>query len=275
LARGPSEGGQRWNDLGKRLASAVVLVPLALGCLWYGGLPFAMLVTLAGFGLAVEWVQLCRERPAAWPAALVLASIVLVSVLAALGLYGLALGVIVVGGGILLLLPSATRLSLAGGVPYIAPTALALIWLRDDPVAGWSNVLFVLVLIWSSDIGAYLAGRLIGGPRLAPLISPGKTWSGAVGGLIAAVVFGWLTASALHSPVAPLRLMVLAVGLGIVSQAGDLFESLLKRHFGVKDSGRLIPGHGGLLDRLDALLAVAPVAAVLVFMTGRGVVLWQ
>jgi phosphatidate cytidylyltransferase len=246
-----------------------------VACLWYGGLPFAALIALAGFGLAVEWVQLCRQQPASWPGCLVPAGIVLASVLGALGFFASAVGAIILCGGLILLSPAANRLTLAAGLPYIAPTALALLWLRDDPVAGWANVLFVLVLIWSSDIGAYLAGRLIGGPRLAPLISPGKTWSGAAGGLLAAIAFGWLTASLLHSPVAPLRLVALAVCLGVVSQVGDLFESMLKRHFGVKDSGRLIPGHGGLLDRLDALLAVAPVAGALALLTGRGVVFWQ
>jgi phosphatidate cytidylyltransferase len=161
-----------------------------------------------------------------------------------------------------------------GGLAYIALGAAALAWLRDDPSAGRANVLFVLVVVWASDIGAYLAGRLIGGPRLAPRISPGKTWSGAAGGLAAAGLAGWLVAVWLgHAP--PPRAPLIALVLGLVSQAGDLGESAAKRFVGAKDSGALIPGHGGLLDRLDGLLAAAPLAALLALWLGRGVVLWQ
>ncbi len=130
--------------------------------------------------------------------------------------------------------------------------------------------------MWASDIGAYVAGRAIGGPRLAPRISPGKTVSGALGGLLAAVLVGIVAALSLAAshPAALWRAGLLAGLLGVVAQAGDLGESYVKRHFGVKDSGRLIPGHGGLLDRLDALLAVALAASLLALIEGRGVVLW-
>lgn len=275
LAPVRTEGGARWSDLGKRVASAAVLAPVALACLWYGGPAFVVLVALAGLGLAVEWVQLCRRAPAGWPSGLLPVAMLIGCGLAAFGLYPAAALVLAAAAAALLLLPGANRASLAAGVGYIAPAALALLWLRDDPLAGRANLLFLLLLIWSSDIGAYLAGRLLGGPRLAPRISPGKTWSGAAGGLVAAIGVGWLVALWLAPPVAPVHLVLLAGGLGIAAQAGDLFESLVKRHFGVKDSGRLIPGHGGLLDRLDALLAVAPIAAALALMAGRGVVLWQ
>ena len=138
----------------------------------------------------------------------------------------------------------------------------ALLWLRDDPVAGRANVLFLLLVVWAGDIGAYLVGRWIGGPRLAPGISPGKTWSGAVGGLVAASVVGLLAAGLLSDGAAG-RAIPLAAVLGIVAQAGDLLESFVKRRLEVKDSGHLIPGHGGLFDRLDGVLAAAPVAALL------------
>ncbi len=129
----------------------------------------------------------------------------------------------------------------------------------------------MLLVVWASDIGAYVAGRAFGGRRLAPAISPGKTWSGAAGGLLAAALAGL----ALGASGGRLGGAVLvAVVLGIASQAGDLLESAIKRGFGVKDSGSLIPGHGGLFDRLDGLLAAAPVAAVLAMLAGRGVVFW-
>ena len=133
----------------------------------------------------------------------------------------------------------------------------------------------MLVLIWASDIGAYLTGRALGGPRLAPSISPGKTRSGAVGGMLSAILASGILAYSVQPPTSIVWLIGISAVLGIIAQSGDLFESMIKRHFGVKDSGRIIPGHGGLLDRLDALLAAAPVAALLALTAGRGVVLWQ
>jgi phosphatidate cytidylyltransferase len=166
--------------------------------------------------------------------------------------------------------------SLLAGAIYILLAGAGLTWLRADPVTGRANLVFLLVLVWASDIGAYMAGRAIGGPRLAPRISPGKTVAGALGGLFAAVLVGvvaGLSLAASH-PISLWRAGMLAGLLGIVAQAGDLGESFVKRRFGVKDSGRLIPGHGGLLDRLDALLAVALAASLLALIEGRGVVLW-
>jgi phosphatidate cytidylyltransferase len=166
-------------------------------------------------------------------------------------------------------------LNLAFGVPYIGLAAVTLPWLRADPVAGFANTLFMLAVVWGSDIGAYLCGRLLGGPKLAPAISPGKTWSGALGGLGCAALVGLVAAACLSSEFSPSHAIGAGIAFGIISQMGDLFESALKRHFGVKDSGRIIPGHGGLLDRVDALLVVAPAAALLAFTVGRGVVLWR
>jgi phosphatidate cytidylyltransferase len=135
--------------------------------------------------------------------------------------------------------------------------------------------MFLLFTVWASDVGAYLVGRWLGGPRLAPRISPGKTRSGALGGLIAAIAVGLLAAHFLSDAATIWRAALVAAVLGIVSQLGDLLESFVKRRLEVKDSGHLIPGHGGLFDRLDGILAAAPVAAVLALALGRGVVLWQ
>jgi phosphatidate cytidylyltransferase len=160
------------------------------------------------------------------------------------------------------------------GVPYVGLAAASLVWLRFDPAAGRGNVLFVVLMVWASDIGAYLVGRLVGGPKLAPAISPGKTWSGAVGGVALAVAVAGLIAAA-GGGAWTVRTVAVAALLSLVSQAGDLLESALKRYFGVKDSGRLIPGHGGLLDRLDGMLTAAPAAALLAAALGRGLELWQ
>ena len=161
-------------------------------------------------------------------------------------------------------------LRIVTGAVYLAPAFAALIWMRAKPEVGFGLVLFVICVVWASDIGAYLAGRLFGGPKLAPRISPGKTRSGAVGGLVCAIAVGMI--AALIDPPGRLAQAAFLAGLiGIASQLGDLLESGLKRYFGVKDSGRLIPGHGGLLDRLDGVLLAAPVAAIVLLMTGESV----
>ncbi len=160
------------------------------------------------------------------------------------------------------------------GLGWIALAVAALVALRGDPLAGRANVLFVVLVVWATDIGAYFAGRAIGGPRLAPRISPGKTWSGAAGGVAGAVAAGLIVAGWQGRQANPGLAAVIAAFLSVVGQAGDLLESLVKRRFGVKDSGHLIPGHGGALDRLDALLAVLPVAWLLAQIPPRGLVLW-
>jgi phosphatidate cytidylyltransferase len=159
-------------------------------------------------------------------------------------------------------------------VPYIGIGCIALIELREDARVGLMNVLFVVAIVWASDIGAYAAGRLIGGPRLAPAVSPSKTWAGAGGGLAFAALAALAVAGA-TGPFAPLAVLAVVLLLGTASQAGDLLESWIKRRCRVKDSSRLIPGHGGLLDRVDGLLAAAPVAVLLALALGPGVHLWQ
>lgn len=234
---GPSQATARdgrWSDLRLRVASAAVLLPVALYCLFAGGLAWNVMILAAAAGLLWEWWRLWRLRPGTHAPALV-----------KLGL----------------------------GWTYILVGAAALHWLRTD-AAGLLNVLFVLVIVWSSDIGAYIAGRLIGGPKLAPAISPGKTWSGAVGGLLAAVAVGLAVSQAVRPGPLP-HAVVVAAFLSVASQLGDLLESAAKRHFGVKDSSRIIPGHGGLFDRLDGVLAAAPVAALLELVIGPGVELWR
>ena len=156
----------------------------------------------------------------------------------------------------------------AGGVAYIGVAIVALCLLRG---LGREMLVFLVVVVWASDIGAYAVGRLAGGRKLAPSISPGKTWSGAFGGLGAAVVVGWLLAAVAGVP-GRWGVAAAAGVLAVASQVGDLFESWVKRQFGVKDSGWLIPGHGGVLDRLDGVLAAAPAGVVLAWvMLGGGV----
>ena len=282
----------RWSDLRARVLSAAILAPLALGALWLGGIPFVLMIALTALVLSWEWVSLCGASRFAPAALAVPASLLAAGTATVLGQAPAGLGLLALGSAAAWLLSrgAACRHRLAAGIPYLGLTIVGMLWLRDDPVAGRANVLFIMLLVWASDIGAYLAGRLIGGRRLAPRVSPGKTWSGAAGGLVAAALAGFAVGAVVAGgPVASsgaglsaagwpaqaaLAAATIAALLGIVGQAGDLLESALKRRFGVKDLGRLIPGHGGLLDRIDALLAVAPVAACLALAAGRGVVLW-
>ncbi len=266
----------RWRDLRLRMLSAAVLAPLALACIWVGGAAFTALVAFMVAGLAYEWLGLCKQRqsPAAimvfvaLPAAVVLASwggakpALLLLALATLAGVALARGL------------SPAR-PVAFGVPYLGVGAVALVWLREPVSSGGANVIVLLLIVWASDIGAYVVGRAVGGPRLAPLISPGKTWSGAIGGLLAAAATGLAASAILGGGPLSWRPLGFALLIGATGQAGDLFESQLKRHFGVKDSSHMIPGHGGLLDRLDAVLTAAPLAALLALMLGRGVSLWE
>ena len=191
-----------------------------------------------------------------------------------IALIALALAVLIVEWALMCRQASRPFLPVAG-LAWIVLAACSLLWLRDDPAAGRVNVLFLALVVWASDIGAYAAGRLFGGPRLAPSISPAKTWAGAGGGLLAALAVGALIALAVEGTGRLPAAAGVAVLLGVAAQLGDLTESGAKRRLGVKDSGRLIPGHGGLLDRVDGLLAASPVAALLALGAGRGLMLWS
>lgn len=270
-----------WSDLRKRVLSAAILAPVALACIWLGALPWTLLIALAAAGLGVEWVHLCGGRIRTPAGVAVPSSVLLAGAMAVAGQAGI--GVALLGAAALLVWtldradPRAARL--AAGIPYVGLAAIALIWLRRDWTAGRANVLFLVLVVWASDIGAYLLGRWIGGPKLAARISPTKTWAGVAGGLLAAVAAGLGTARLVGGDLGGTadlwHTARVAAGLGLMAQAGDLLESGIKRRFGVKDSGRLIPGHGGLLDRLDGLLTAASAAAVLALALGRGVLLWK
>jgi phosphatidate cytidylyltransferase len=161
------------------------------------------------------------------------------------------------------------------GALWVALPCILLLWLAQGETAGRRlTLLWIFAVVWATDIGAYVVGRRFGGPRLAPRWSPGKTWAGLIGGAGGAALAGWATAQAAGiSPALPL--VLLSAGLAIIEQFGDLAESMAKRRFGVKDSSGLIPGHGGLLDRLDGLLAVVPAVAVLSMLGGSSVVTWR
>jgi phosphatidate cytidylyltransferase len=261
----PSPRPTRWPDLRKRVVSAAILLPAAVFCIWQGGLPWAALMALALAGLGWEWVRLVGRDPFAWPGLVVPLAVLGAAGVSLAGGWWLALGLLAVAAAALAWRAGdAAGRWLAFGVPYLGLAGLALLHLRGDVAAGRGQVLFLFLVVWASDIGAYLAGRWLGGPKLAPAISPNKTWSGSAGGLISVMVVGLLAAYAMEGALSsPGLVLLVSAGLGVVSQGGDLFESWIKRRFDVKDSSALIPGHGGLLDRLDGVLAAAPVAALL------------
>jgi phosphatidate cytidylyltransferase len=270
----------RWGDLRTRILSAAIMVPVALACIVVGGGAFALLVALVTIGLAYEWLRMCRID-AGPGTVLMFAALPLSVCVAALDHPGFAIGLLLLVTVAAVMRPPGSRSAnpthlaiLPFGVPYLGIGAIALVWLRFLPDIGAAAVIVLLLVIWASDIGAYVVGRAVGGPKLAPRISPGKTWSGAIGGLVAAVAVGVAAAGWFGAwDRAPLAAIAAAV-IGCIGQAGDLFESGLKRHFNVKDSGALIPGHGGLLDRLDAVLTAAPAAAILALLMGGGVIRW-
>ena len=159
------------------------------------------------------------------------------------------------------------------GIVYVFVPCVALIWLRGDPTVGLQQIFWIVALVIAADTGAYAAGRSIGGPKLAPRVSPNKTWAGLGGAVVSAAIVGAITVFLMDLPSfwAPI---VVSAGLGIVAQAGDLAESAFKRHFGVKDASNIIPGHGGALDRVDGLIAVAAAVAGLNVLIGSSVLTW-
>jgi phosphatidate cytidylyltransferase len=266
------------SSLRLRILSALVLAPAAVAAAWFGWPWLPLLAALAGAGMAWEWARLCRaERVGA--SGLLLIGVVLAAISAATaGGFGPAVAMSLAGAALVLW---TGRREHGGDAPFLALGALWLalpcilfLWLAWPEPGGRRTVLWIFAVVWATDIGAYAFGRRLGGPPLAPHWSPKKTWAGLIGGAVCAALAGWATAAVLGlSSVLPL--VLISAGLAIVEQFGDLAESMAKRRFGVKDSSGLIPGHGGLLDRLDGLLAVVPVVALLSVIGGGSVLEWR
>jgi phosphatidate cytidylyltransferase len=254
----PSKAG----DLKVRVLSALVMAPVVLGAVWVGGWVFHALIAFGSVVAVSEWTSIvpsARRLPARMMAAIGIVVALMAQIAAG---PGAAVGAAAAFGVLTAIVAGGTDRGLLGfGVPYVAVGMAGLIWLRDLPDTGLSLFLFVLFAIWATDIGAYAAGRSIGGPKLAPRISPKKTWAGLIGGMASSALLGWLVAFAFGAARPDIALAV-GAAVAVVGQAGDLFESALKRRYNVKDSGQLIPGHGGILDRIDGLLAAAPVLAL-------------
>jgi phosphatidate cytidylyltransferase len=252
-------------NLGLRIASALVLAPAALAATWWGGWAYLVLVSIAVALLALEWGGMSAPVAPTRVSAAVTAAVLIAIFLGYLGhditsWTAIALGAIAAA---LIARGVAERpADAAFGVLYIAPAALCLVWLRrTDQGMWWTFMLFAAT--WAADVGAFAVGSLLKGPKLWPRFSPNKTWSGFVGGLAAATAVGTLMAALPAFNLNPYAAALIGLGVGLATMAGDLWESALKRRFGVKDSGDLIPGHGGLLDRVDGLMFAVVVMALL------------
>lgn len=270
-------------DLGLRAASAIVMVALALGTLWAGGIWFTIFWTLAGLAIHWEWQQLAGGRNL--PARIVIGAIALAgaAALASADAVDWALGVLLLGALSVGISAgwgagrgetvSGRASSAAAGLFYAGAMVVSVCVLRHSLFLGATAILWLFALVWGTDVMAYFGGRLIGGPKLCRPISPGKTWSGFIVGVICGALAGVAVVAFSVTPGEASLWPVLLLGVlaGAVSQGGDLFESAIKRHYGVKDSGRLIPGHGGAMDRLDGFI-FASVFAALVGSAHKGAV---
>ncbi len=275
----PDIGGTR-----RRVLSSLVLIPVTLALVYLGGAALAALVALVLSAAALEWDRMANGIR--WGVSSAVTAAVISGTLAALLLVGPTTALIVAGGGAALaflagLITRAHPIGSGAGALALSAAGIAFLWLRADSETGRAMIFWLLAVVWAGDVGGYFLGRALGGLRLAPRLSPAKTWAGAVGGMIAALLagafMGWLLARVGWLPAMPV-LSVLILGslaLSLAAQAGDLGESALKRRFAVKDSGRLIPGHGGVLDRLDSLLAAAPVLALAHLAAGSPLLTWR
>ena len=271
-----SEAGSR--NLLMRVAVAAVLIPLAVAIGYAGGWLWTTLVTLAAIGLFLEWLTvmgLAGAMRVSVPGAVALA---VAGFCLAIGRIDAALIVLAVGFVVAVSIAPEQRNWVAAGFLYAAAAEIASVLMRLDPVKGFAALIFVLLIVWVTDSGGYFAGRGIGGPKLWPKVSPKKTWAGAAGGFAASLAVAIAFAAFGLGNAGPL--LMLGAVLSVVSQLGDLFESAVKRRFGVKDSSHIIPGHGGLMDRLDGFVAAVVVAALFGFLrggadgVGRGLMVW-
>ena len=264
-------------ELRQRVLSGAALIALSLGALFFGTLTLALLIAAVGVGGSNEWIEL--QKPPRRKL-FILVSIACVLLMIGVGytlrpVAGAMLGVVLM----LLLFLFAARVDfdragwIALVVAYMGGGCLALLAIRMLPEHGLSMTLYLLLVVWATDIGAFFVGRRLGGPKLLPQVSPSKTWSGLLGGMAAAGLLAFC-----YAKVQSVQLPALAAGLAfvlaVVAQLGDLFESYVKRRVGVKDSGCLIPGHGGVLDRVDGLVFAAMFLILFQSIVGEEIAWW-
>jgi phosphatidate cytidylyltransferase len=253
------------KELASRVVSALVLIPLALVAAWMGGWAFALFWLAAGIAMLVEWTNMTAVTPLRPVQAVFSVGLAVLTglFLAQAGLGPSALiGLAFLAAGTLLARGGTVRLWAAAGFAYAVVIVVVPPIVREHPNLGLLGLLWMFAVVWATDIAAYFTGRALGGPKLWPAVSPKKTWSGFCGGLAAGTLAGFLVAwgaqrLGLVHPFSLRNTIMLSVVASVASQLGDLGESALKRHCDVKDSSHLIPGHGGVMDRLDGFWSVA------------------
>jgi phosphatidate cytidylyltransferase len=266
-----------------RIAAALVLAPAAIAIAWAGGWFWSGVVTLTAIGLYVEWLMIVGAAQKTRVVAAGIVALAASGLCLALGRLDISLAALALGLVGVVLLSVKKRGWVAAGFCYAAAGEIASVLVRLDIVAGFVALILIFLIVWVTDIGGYFAGRGIGGPKLWPRVSPKKTWAGAIGGFIASLAIAagfaaWCKIDGFTLEMGPL--LLLGAVLSVASQLGDLFESAVKRRFGVKDSSQIIPGHGGLLDRLDGLVAAIVLAALIGVLrggvdgVGRGLMVW-
>jgi len=287
----PAEPSTHWSKkpLTLRIISAAVLIPIVAAAVYAGHPAWDLLVVLFGGVMAWEWSRIAmRSREASSTGRLsmrITPCLLVVTVLLAYAfrsslpplLEPLSRPAFLFAAIVAVTFGAMNYYRLVGlwfglGVAYVAIPCLAIIALRADPTVGLQQIFWIVALVIFADTGAYIAGRSIGGPKLAPRISPNKTWAGLGGAVVSAALMGAITGFLMDRPSS--ALIAVSGGLGIVAQIGDLAESAFKRHFGVKDASNIIPGHGGALDRVDGLIAVAAAVAGINSWIGSSVLTW-
>ena len=271
---------RRFADLRTRILSALVLAGVGALAIWAGGIWFALLVAVLAGAIGWEWRSVTHHGGGACgidagPLIGAMAGGILAAHLWGIGAGFVLLGMVLaigLGWDVATGRKTAAFWSLIGGT-WCGSAGIALVWLRDLPAWGINSVVWIIIVVAAADIGGYFAGKTLQGPKLWPRVSPKKTWSGSIGGIVLAVVLGglfsWATTGTHVHEVA-----VVSALAALVSQGGDLAESALKRRFAVKDASNLIPGHGGVLDRFDGLMAAVIVAALVTGLRDQTILVW-
>jgi phosphatidate cytidylyltransferase len=254
-----SETPKAGGELFKRVVAAIVLGIGAIATAWAGGLIFLFVWTAAAIVVWWEWVGIVKAEQR--PVLIGIGAVAAIAMAISLDADAAAIAFVcaVIGAGIAMASVQTARHWTGGGVIYAAAVLIPAVMLRGDAEWGFLALVWLFAVVWAEDTGAYFTGRYFGGPKLAVSISPGKTWSGAVGGAVAGTLAGNAVILAAGTPWSPAHL-VLAFAVAVAAQAGDLLESAVKRRFSVKDASNLVPGHGGLMDRLDGFIVAAVVA---------------
>ena len=250
------------RNLWLRVASAAILAPLAIGAAWLGAWPFTLFWGLAAIAVWWEWIGLIEPSGRNVLLATGICALVLQGIMFESGNPSIALMIVALGVLAGIVTSGKRAPAVAGGLLYASILLMATIIVRSDDAYGFAAIMVLFAIVWGTDIGGFFAGRAFGGPKLAPGISPKKTWSGAIGGTLVGISAAIAVAFMFSLP-KPVMIGIVALILSIASQGGDLFESWLKRHFDVKDSSGLIPGHGGVMDRLDGFIFAVAAAALI------------